>query len=74
MSKVNELMGPQITTLYVQTMEEIATLRAERAVINENIREKLIEAKDLRKFVRLFNPQILDGEQTPTEPGDNGDE
>lgn len=67
MSKVQELMGSQVVDLYRQTLERIATLRQEKRNINENIKELLEEEKDLRKFVRLFDPALLDG-KNPTVP------
>ena len=73
MSKMQELVGTQVVDLYVKTMEEIATLRRRRAEINEQIREKLDEAKEMRRFVRLFDPAILDGEAKQDEP-DSADE
>lgn len=67
MGKIQTLVGPQVTELYLQTMDELATLRAERANINENIKEKVAEARELRKYVRLFDPAVLNGEKTPDE-------
>jgi len=59
MSRVKQLVGPQVTDLYVEVMEKIDTLRVQRRDINSEIRELLDEAKELRKFVRLFDPAAL---------------
>jgi hypothetical protein len=70
MTKVQTLIGPQVTDLYIQTRDEIATLRRDRAAINAEIREKVEDLRELRKYVRLFDPQVLADEQATDDSSD----
>jgi uncharacterized coiled-coil DUF342 family protein len=70
MGKVQTLIGPQVTELYEQTMAEIDTLRVERKRINDQLRDLVADAQELRKYVRLFDPERI----RPLKRLDNGDE
>ena len=70
MGKVQLLIGPQVTELYEQTMAQIDTLRLERKQINERLRDLVADARELRKYVRLFDPDRV----RPMKQLEDGDE
>lgn len=70
MGTVQTLIGPQVTELYEQTMAQIDTLRDDRRRINEQLRDLVADARELRKYVRLFDPDRV----RPMKKLEDGDE
>ena len=73
MGTVKTLIGPQVTELYEQTMAQIDILRQERREINDRLRDLVADARELRKYVRLFDPDRVRPLKPTTEKTD-GDE
>lgn len=70
MGTVQTLIGPQVTELYEQTLAQIDILRQERKRINEQLRDLVADARELRKYVRLFDPDRI----RPLKKLEDGDE
>lgn len=72
MTRVKTLLGPKVTELYEEVLEKIDTLRAERRAINNELKNLVAEEIELRKYVRLFDPDKI--RTTGAVKRDDGDE
>jgi hypothetical protein len=70
MTRVQTLLGPQVTELYEKVLAKIDTLRAERRRINNELKDLVAEEIELRKYVRLFDPVKIRPPQKRVEDGD----
>lgn len=70
MTRVQTLIGPQVTELYREVVGKIDTLRAQRREINDELKLLVAEEIELRKYVRLFDPQEPRPQGENDEPGD----